>query len=88
MSKRAGDVAVKDLKFDWLITFGAYEDLVTRKLLSNGFPRERIDGRFRSTKQARCCNRRQDAEDQPVEARIGHERHHDLPVENNKDQGA
>jgi poly-gamma-glutamate synthase PgsB/CapB len=37
-----GDVAVKDLHFDWLITFGAYEDLVTQKLLANGFPKDRI----------------------------------------------
>ena len=41
-AEQFGDVAVKDLSFDWLITFGAYEDLVTRKLLSNGFPPERI----------------------------------------------
>jgi poly-gamma-glutamate synthase PgsB/CapB len=41
-AKQFGDVAAKDLKFDWLITFGAYEELVTRKLHSNGFPRERI----------------------------------------------
>ena len=41
-AEQFGDVAVRDLKFDWLITFGAYEELVTRKLLSNGFPRERI----------------------------------------------
>jgi len=41
-AEQFGDVAVKDLKFDWLITFGAYEELVTRKLLGNGFPRERI----------------------------------------------
>jgi poly-gamma-glutamate synthase PgsB/CapB len=41
-AEQFGDVAVKDLKFDWLITFGAYEDLVTRKLLSHNFPRERI----------------------------------------------
>ena len=33
---------MKDLKFDWLITFGAYDELVTRKLLVNGFPRERV----------------------------------------------
>ncbi|MGH2593083.1 MAG: poly-gamma-glutamate synthase PgsB [Anaerolineae bacterium] len=37
-----GDVAAKDLSFDWLITFGAYEDLVTRRLIGNGYPRERI----------------------------------------------
>jgi poly-gamma-glutamate synthase PgsB/CapB len=41
-AEQFGDVAVKDLSFDWLITFGAYEDLVTRKLLSNKYPRERI----------------------------------------------
>jgi len=41
-AEQFGDVAVKDLKFGWLITFGAYEDLVTRKLVSNGYPRERI----------------------------------------------
>lgn len=36
------DIAVKDLSFDWLITFGAFEDLVTRKLIDNGFPKEHI----------------------------------------------
>jgi poly-gamma-glutamate synthase PgsB/CapB len=41
-AEQFGDVAVQDLSFDWLITFGAYEDLVTRKLIGNGFPRERI----------------------------------------------
>lgn len=41
-AEQFGDVAVKDLKFDWLITFGAYEELVTRKLAGNGFPRDRI----------------------------------------------
>jgi len=41
-AEQFGDVAVKDLKFDWLITFGAYEEIVTRKLLANGFPHERI----------------------------------------------
>ncbi len=41
-AEQFGDVAVKDLTFDWLITFGAYEDLVTRKLVGNGYPRERI----------------------------------------------
>jgi len=41
-AEQFGDVAVKDLKFDWLVTFGAYEELVTRKLLENGFPRQRI----------------------------------------------
>ncbi len=41
-AEQFGDVAVKDLKFDWLITFGAYETLVTQKLIANGFPPERI----------------------------------------------
>ena len=41
-AEQFGDVAVKDLKFDWLITFGAYEELVTRKLLENGFPHQQI----------------------------------------------
>jgi len=41
-AEQFGDVAVKDLSFDWLITFGAYEDLVTRKLTANGFPKDRI----------------------------------------------
>ena len=41
-AEQFGDVAVKDLEFDWLITFGAYEDLVTRKLLANGYPPGRI----------------------------------------------
>lgn len=41
-AEQFGVVAARDLKFDWLITFGAYEELVTRKLISNGFPRERI----------------------------------------------
>jgi len=41
-AEQFGDVAVKDLRFDRLITFGAYEDLVTKRLLANGFPRERI----------------------------------------------
>ena len=41
-AEQFGDVAAKDLKFDWLITFGAYEDLVTKKLIANGFARERI----------------------------------------------
>ncbi len=36
------DVAVRDLTFDWLITFGAYEDLVTRRLIDNGYPGDRI----------------------------------------------
>jgi poly-gamma-glutamate synthase PgsB/CapB len=41
-AEQFGDVAAKDLKFDWLITFGAYEDLVTRKLIGNGYPADRI----------------------------------------------
>jgi poly-gamma-glutamate synthase PgsB/CapB len=41
-AEQFGDVAVKDLSFDHLITFGAFEDLVTRKLISNGFPQKRI----------------------------------------------
>lgn len=41
-AEQFGDVAVKDLAFDWLITFGAYEELVTRKLISNNFPAGRI----------------------------------------------
>ena len=41
-AEQFGSVAAKDLKFDWLITFGAYEDLVTRKLRESGFPGERI----------------------------------------------
>jgi poly-gamma-glutamate synthase PgsB/CapB len=41
-AEQFADVAVKDLKFDWLITFGAYEELVSRKLRENGFPGHRI----------------------------------------------
>jgi poly-gamma-glutamate synthase PgsB/CapB len=41
-AEQFGDVAVKDLSFDHLITFGAFEDLVTRKLISNGFPKKHI----------------------------------------------
>lgn len=41
-AEQFGDIAVNDLSFNWLITFGAFEDLVTRKLQSNGFPAERI----------------------------------------------
>lgn len=36
------DVVSRDLPFDWLITFGAYENLVTRTIVRNGFPRDRI----------------------------------------------
>jgi poly-gamma-glutamate synthase PgsB/CapB len=41
-AEQFGDVAAKDLNFDRLITFGAYENLVTRKLINNGYPRENI----------------------------------------------
>jgi len=41
-AEQFGDVAVKDLSFDWLITFGAYETLVTQKLISNGYRADRI----------------------------------------------
>ena len=41
-AEQFSDVAANDLQFDWLITFGAYEDLVTHKLISNGFPAEMI----------------------------------------------
>ena len=36
------DVAVYDLDFDRLATFGAYEEAVTQRLKANGFPRDRI----------------------------------------------
>jgi len=36
------DVAVNDLDFDLLATFGAYEGLVTDRLRRNGFPADRI----------------------------------------------
>ena len=36
------DVAVNDLDFDRLVTFGAYEDLVTDRLLANGWPKHRL----------------------------------------------
>lgn len=41
-AEQFGDVAVKDLSFDHLITFGAFEELVTRRLISNGFPQKHI----------------------------------------------
>jgi len=41
-AEQFSDIAANDLRFDWLITFGAYEDLVTRKLVANGFPAGRI----------------------------------------------
>ncbi len=36
------DVAVHDLDFDYLATFGAYEETVTARLVANGYPRDRI----------------------------------------------
>jgi gamma-polyglutamate synthase len=36
------DVAVRDLEFDRLVTFGAYEALVTGRLIQNGYPADRI----------------------------------------------
>jgi poly-gamma-glutamate synthase PgsB/CapB len=36
------DVAVFDLAFDRLVTFGAYEPLVTDRLVENGYPLDRI----------------------------------------------
>ena len=36
------DVAVRDLSFDRLVTFGAYEGLVTERLRANGYPVEHI----------------------------------------------
>ena len=36
------DVGVRDLSFDRLVTFGAYETLVTERILDNGYPRERV----------------------------------------------
>jgi poly-gamma-glutamate synthase PgsB/CapB len=41
-AEQFSDVAVKDLSFDWLITFGAYETLVTQKLIANGYRADRI----------------------------------------------
>jgi poly-gamma-glutamate synthase PgsB/CapB len=36
------DVAVEDLDFDRLVTFGAYEGLVTDRLVQNGYPKDHI----------------------------------------------
>lgn len=36
------DIAVNDLSFDRLVTFGAYEDLVTNVVLRNGFPAKHL----------------------------------------------
>lgn len=37
------DIAVHDLEFDRLATFGAFETVVTQRLVENGFPRGAID---------------------------------------------
>ena len=36
------DIAVNDLAFDRLVTFGAYEDLVSNIVLNNGFPKRHL----------------------------------------------
>lgn len=36
------DIAARDLDFDVLVTFGAYERVVTDRLLANGYPAQRI----------------------------------------------
>ena len=36
------DIAVNDLTFDRLVTFGAYEDLVSNIVIRNGYPREHL----------------------------------------------
>jgi poly-gamma-glutamate synthase PgsB/CapB len=36
------DIAVNNLAFDRLITFGAYEDLVSNVVVKNGFPKEHL----------------------------------------------
>lgn len=36
------DVAAFDVRFDFLVTFGAFENQVARRLVANGFPAERI----------------------------------------------
>lgn len=36
------DIAVNDLSFDRLVTFGAYEDLVSSIIVRHGFPREHL----------------------------------------------
>ncbi len=36
------DIAVNDLSFDRLVTFGAYEDLVTNVVVRNGYPRDHL----------------------------------------------
>jgi poly-gamma-glutamate synthase PgsB/CapB len=41
-AEQFSDVAAKDLCFDYLITFGAYETLVTQKLRNNNFPPDHI----------------------------------------------
>ncbi|MBE0696367.1 MAG: poly-gamma-glutamate synthase PgsB [Anaerolineaceae bacterium] len=39
---RFAKIAIEDLHFDYLITFGAYESQVTQRMVSMGYPRERI----------------------------------------------
>jgi poly-gamma-glutamate synthase PgsB/CapB len=36
------DIASCDLAFDWLVTFGAYENVVAERLIANGYAAERI----------------------------------------------
>ncbi len=36
------DIAVNDIEMDYLVTFGAYENLVTARLVKLGYPAERI----------------------------------------------
>jgi gamma-polyglutamate synthase len=36
------DIAACDLAFDWLVTFGAYENVVAERLIANGYAAERI----------------------------------------------
>ena len=41
-SLQFADVAIKDLSFDRLVTFGAHEHMVTERLLANGARREDV----------------------------------------------
>ncbi len=36
------DIVAHDIELDWLVTFGAFERLVTRRLVARGFPAEKI----------------------------------------------
>ena len=36
------DVAVRDLSFDRLVTFGTFESMVTDRLVANGYPKSHI----------------------------------------------